>query len=98
MEEVVITTEDSKVAVERKVEEEGNNSSDLQKGEKKKGLLQNVGDFYEQADNMAAAQALLLNKNLEDRGILPKITDSTGLKVATKPAKPTSESEDGMKD
>ncbi len=41
-------------------------------------------DLYEKADRMAAAQALLLNKELEDRGVLEKITDETGLKVVGK--------------
>ena len=45
------------------------------------GLLGTLKGFYEKADNMAASQALLLNKELEDRGIVEKITDETGLKV-----------------
>jgi hypothetical protein len=44
-------------------------------------LLDRVKGFYQQADTMAMTQALLLNKQLEDQGILPKITDETGLKV-----------------
>ena len=47
----------------------------------KTGLLGKMKDFYTQADQLAASQALLLNKELEDRGILEKITDETGLKV-----------------
>lgn len=43
-------------------------------------------DFYEKADNMAASQALLLNKELEEKGIVDKITDETGLKVIGKEA------------
>ena len=35
---------------------------------------------------MAASQALLLNKELEDRGMIEKITDETGLKVVGKKA------------
>ena len=35
---------------------------------------------------MAASQALLLNKELEDRGVIDKITDETGLKVVGKEA------------
>ena len=35
---------------------------------------------------MAASQALLLNKKLEDAGIVEKITDETGLKVIGKQA------------
>jgi hypothetical protein len=48
------------------------------------GLFSKVKDFYEKADNMAASQALLLNKELEDRGVVDKITDETGLKVIGK--------------
>lgn len=44
-------------------------------------ILDRVKGFYQQADTMAMTQALLLNKQLEDQGILPKITDETGLKV-----------------
>jgi len=33
---------------------------------------------------MAASQALLLNKKLEDTGVIEKITDETGLKVIGK--------------
>ena len=33
---------------------------------------------------MAASQALLLNKKLEDAGVLEKITDKSGLKVVGK--------------
>lgn len=51
------------------------------KNEGADGLLGKMKDFYEQADNMAASQALLLNKELEDRGLVEKITDETGLKV-----------------
>jgi hypothetical protein len=35
----------------------------------KTGLLGNMKGFYTQADQLAASQALLLNKELEDRGI-----------------------------
>jgi hypothetical protein len=49
--------------------------------EEEKGLLGKLKGFYDQADSMAASQALLLNKELEDRGMLQKITDETGLKV-----------------
>jgi hypothetical protein len=49
--------------------------------EEGKGLLGKLKGFYDQADSMAASQALLLNKDLEDRGLIEKITDETGLKV-----------------
>ena len=46
------------------------------------GLMRKMKNFYDQADQMAASQqALLLNKELEDRGAVEKITDETGLKV-----------------
>ena len=48
---------------------------------KPKGILDKFKSFYEQADSMAASQALLLNKELEDRGVIEKITDESGLKV-----------------
>ena len=48
--------------------------------------MDKMKDFYEQADNMTASQALLLNKELEDRGVVEKITDETGLKVIGKDA------------
>ncbi len=48
------------------------------------GILGSIMGFYKKADSMAASQALLLNKELEDRGILDKITDETGLKVVGK--------------
>jgi hypothetical protein len=45
------------------------------------GILGKLKGFYAKADSMAASQALLLNKELEDRGVIEKITDETGLKV-----------------
>lgn len=52
----------------------------LQK-ESEDGLLGKIKGFYEKADAMAAAQARLLNKELEDKGLVEKITDETGLRV-----------------
>lgn len=49
-------------------------------------VLGKLKGWYEQADSMAAAQALLLNKELEDKGVLDKITDETGLRVIGKEA------------
>eukprot|EP00977_Amphora_coffeiformis_P029914 scaffold43499_cov183-Amphora_coffeaeformis.AAC.1 len=54
-------------------------SSDTTK--EKGGIFGKVKNFYERADSMAASQALLLNKKLEDAGVLEKITDESGLKV-----------------
>lgn len=45
------------------------------------GIFGKVKNFYQRADSMAASQALLLNKKLEDAGVLEKITDESGLKV-----------------
>ena len=42
--------------------------------------------MYDEADRMAASQALLLNKELEELGVVDKITDETGLKVIGKDA------------
>lgn len=55
-------------------------------GEDEGGLIGKVKGFYKQADSMAASQALLLNKELEERGIVDKITDESGLKVIGKEA------------
>jgi hypothetical protein len=57
------------------------------RGEKKgedKGFFGSIQGFYKEADSMAASQALLLNKKLEDAGVMEKITDETGLKVIGK--------------
>jgi hypothetical protein len=48
------------------------------------GVLQQMKSLYEKADSMAASQALLLNKQLEDAGVVEKITDETGLKIIGK--------------
>ena len=50
----------------------------------KDGIFGKVKDLYDKADSMAASQALLLNKKLEDAGVVDKITDETGLKVIGK--------------
>lgn len=53
---------------------------------KKEGMMDKLKSFYDKADSMAASQALLLNKELEDRGVVDKITDESGLKVIGKEA------------
>lgn len=63
------------------VEDEGSSSNS-----NNDGIFGAIAGFYKKADSMAASQALLLNKELEDRGILEKITDETGLKVVGKVA------------
>lgn len=58
------------------------------KEEEKKGggILDKMKGFYDQADSMAASQALLLNKKLEDEGLIDKITDESGFRVIGKEA------------
>ena len=46
--------------------------------------IDSVKGFYKQADDMAMSQALLLNKNLEDKGLIKKITDETGFRVVSR--------------
>mmetsp|Transcript_4336 Transcript_4336/g.10151 ORF Transcript_4336/g.10151 Transcript_4336/m.10151 type:complete len:368 (+) Transcript_4336:109-1212(+) len=46
-----------------------------------KGVFGKMKNLYEKADSMAASQALIMNKNLEEAGVVEKITDETGLKV-----------------
>ena len=54
--------------------------------EEEGGIMGSLKKFYKQADTLAASQALLLNKELEDKGLVDKITDETGLKVIGKEA------------
>lgn len=49
-------------------------------------IFTKVKKFYNEADQMAASQALLLNKALEEKGMVDKITDESGLKVIGKDA------------
>lgn len=56
------------------------------KVKEEEGLMGKLKGWYKEADSMAASQALMLNKELEDKGILEKITDETGLKVVGKEA------------
>ena len=60
-------------------------------------ILDRVKNLYQQADSMAMTQALLLNQQLEEQGILPKITDETGLKVAPRPPIPITKESDVTK-
>jgi hypothetical protein len=67
--------------------------------QQEEGMFGKLKKFYKQADDMAAAQALLLNKKLEDTGVIEKITDESGLKVigkdaASKLKSPTREEEE----
>ena len=83
-EEVSEEVVEQKQTEESAVEEEGKGMKDERKDTG--GLLGTIKGFYEKADSMAATQALLLNKELEDRGIVEKITDETGLRVIGKEA------------
>lgn len=72
------------------VESDGSSDSNIadEKGGMKPsgGILDKMKGFYERADSMAASQALLLNKKLEEEGLVEKITDETGLRVIGKEA------------
>jgi|EP00970_Alexandrium_tamarense_P008328 hypothetical protein len=72
-------------------ESESVNTKDEDENEPEKsdddgGIFGKIKGFYDKADSMAASQALLLNKELEDRGVIDKITDESGLKVIGKEA------------
>lgn len=71
------------------------NEKEVASDKKEGGILGTVTNFYKRADSMAASQALLLNKKLEDAGVLEKITDETGLRVVSKQqTKETDDDED----
>ena len=73
--------------VEQNTRDEGaNTESKEQEPTKDDGIIGKIKGFYDKADSMAASQALLLNKELEDRGVIDKITDESGLKVIGKEA------------
>jgi hypothetical protein len=65
--------------------------------EKEGGIVGSVKNFYQRADNMAASQALLLNKKLEDAGVLDKITDESGLRVVGKQKEKSEEASSAKK-
>mmetsp|Transcript_25015 Transcript_25015/g.37146 ORF Transcript_25015/g.37146 Transcript_25015/m.37146 type:complete len:336 (-) Transcript_25015:1405-2412(-) len=67
---------------EKEVDQTATSSTEEGEG----GIFGKIKGFYEKADSMAASQALLLNKELEDRGVIDKITDESGLKVVGKEA------------
>lgn len=74
-----VMVDDDEGTVAKTENEEPANASTGKKEEG--GILGKMKGFYEKADSMAASQALLLNKELEDRGVVEKITDESGLKV-----------------
>ena len=61
-------------------------------------LLEKAKNFYKEADALAAQNALLLNKELEERGVLEKITDKSGLKVVGKREKKGGDNKGNDKD
>ena len=94
LEEVMVTTESEPNLVPEEAKEvETTPAADTSKQEDG-GILGKIKGFYEKADSMAASQALLLNKELEDRGVVEKITDETGLKVIGKEAASKLESDE----
>ena len=62
------------------------------------GIVGKIKGFYERADSMAASQALLLNKELEERGVVEKITDESGLKIIGREAAAKLEEEEKNQD
>jgi hypothetical protein len=79
LESNLVSETDPAAAVSEKDATEEEQSND-------QGLLGGIKDLYKKADSMAASQALLLNKQLEEVGVIDKITDETGLKVIGKDA------------
>lgn len=94
LEELMEEEKEEMISGSAEVEEETQSTETQQptepeKGEEKnqdKGIFSTIKNFYDKADSMAASQALLLNKELEDRGVIDKITDESGLKVIGKEA------------
>jgi hypothetical protein len=70
--------------IENPVEAAATGPKREQQQQQQGGVLQQMKSLYEKADSMAASQALLLNKQLEDAGVVEKITDETGLKIIGK--------------
>ncbi|KAL9183279.1 hypothetical protein ACHAXT_005066 [Thalassiosira profunda] len=92
LEELMDDDDDPEMAVpeteapEDTIEGTGEGAAEGKPEENEGGVLGKIKGFYEKADQMAASQALLLNKELEDRGVIEKITDESGLKVVGKEA------------
>ena len=91
LEELMVDDDVDEVVVQEEVEqntqdEGANTESKEQEPAKDDGIIGKIKGFYDKADSMAASQALLLNKELEDRGVIDKITDESGLKVIGKEA------------
>lgn len=82
----VIIESDAKEDVDEVDSDRDNKEVDNPSEQKNDGIFGKVQEFYQKADSMAQSQALLLNKELEDKGVIEKITDETGLKVIGKEA------------
>ena len=83
----VISEKDTTTAAETvssPVEDESKKESSVKDNDSKGGILGTIQNFYQRADSLAASQALLLNKKLEEQGLVEKITDETGLRVIGK--------------
>jgi len=81
-------TEDTAVEASKKATKRDNEEGIQleEEGDNDGGIIGTVKKFYEKADKMAQTQALLLNKELEDKGLIDKITDESGFKVIGKDA------------
>lgn len=86
--EELMVDDEPPVAVEavEKTDEESSPKEEAGADNEEDGIFGKIKGFYKKADSMAASQALLLNKELEDRGVVEKITDESGLKVIGKEA------------
>jgi hypothetical protein len=82
----VVDDDEESVTEGNETMEQSEEQEDAQKVTQEEGLMGKLKELYEKADSMAASQALLLNKELEDRGVIEKITDESGLKVIGKEA------------
>ena len=76
----------SEVVLDEAAEQRTEQQPQVESEKKEEGMMDKLKGWYNKADSMAASQALLLNKRLEEEGILEKITDETGLKVIGKEA------------
>lgn len=73
-----------KTTIETNDEATKNTSTTQQEENSNNTIIRSMQNFYQKADSMAASQALLLNKKLEDVGIIDKITDESGLRIIGK--------------
>ena len=93
----LVTTNKDEQTVDFKGKDGKSVENESKENEGDGGIFGKVKDFYDKADAMAQSQALLLNKELEDRGVVEKITDETGLKVIGKDAASKLQNKDDSK-